>query len=380
MTPVAAVVNDIAARPDDATDWRSAIGAAHRRPLQLWLWGVAAMTFAVLVVGGITRLTHSGLSIVDWKPLLGVVPPLSDAQWQHTFDQYRQFPEYQTLRQGMSLGEFKFIFFWEYTHRLLARTIGLVFLIPFVFFWLRGYFTGPLLRRALLLFALGGMQGVLGWVMVQSGLVDRPSVSHYRLAAHLSLAFLIFAWAVWLAHDVAARPAAALASAERSLVRRVLGLIGVVLSVQIVWGAFVAGLRAGKIYPTFPLMGGRLVPADLLALDPIAQNFIANASAVQWVHRVLGTILATLVITTFFIVRKRIRDHTSLRYNTALCGLIIAQYSLGIATLVWLVPVSLGVLHQAMAMILFGVWLSWLHHVQRPSLTAYRGEAQTQAE
>jgi heme a synthase len=166
------------------------------------------MTFAVLVIGGITRLTQSGLSMVDWQPIMGVIPPLTDAQWQETFDRYRQFPEYQVLRRGMSLDEFKFIFFWEYLHRMVARTIGLVFLVPFVFFWAKGWFTRPLAARALILFGLGAMQGVMGWFMVMSGLVDRPSVSHYRLAAHLSLAFIIFGYALWLARDLAIRAGA----------------------------------------------------------------------------------------------------------------------------------------------------------------------------
>lgn len=328
------------------------------------------MTFGVLVVGGITRLTLSGLSIVDWKPLMGVIPPLSEAQWQQTFDLYRQFPEYQTWRQGMSLSEFKFIYFWEYLHRLLARGIGLVFLVPFVVFWLRGWFTRPLFRRAILLFALGALQGLMGWFMVMSGLVDRPSVSHYRLAAHLSLAFLIFGKAVWLARDLAVRPRTPLKPADRTVMLRGLGVVGAVLALQIVWGAFVAGLRAGKYYPTFPLMGGRLVPTDLLWLESVAHNFVANPVAVQWLHRVLGTLLVVLVVGLFVVVRKRIEEPLSRRYNNALLGLIVVQYALGVATLLMLVPVSLGVIHQAMAMVLFGVWLSWLHHVAQPANSA----------
>ena len=325
------------------------------------------MTFGVLVVGGITRLTHSGLSIVDWKPLMGVIPPLNETQWQHTFDLYRQYPEYQTLRQGMSLSEFKFIFFWEYLHRLLARTIGLVFLIPFVTFLMRRWFTKPLLLRAILLFALGGMQGVMGWLMVKSGLVDRPSVSHYRLAAHLSLAFIIFGWATWLARDLAFHKEPALHPRHRALLMRGLTAIGIVMSVQIVWGAFVAGLKAGKFYPTFPLMGGQLVPPDFMYFDSLLHNILANPAAVQWTHRVIGTILALAVILMYVLVHKRIAEPRSRRYNNALMLLIAFQYVLGIATLVTQVPVSLGVAHQATAMILFGVWLSWLHDVSATS-------------
>ena len=366
MHPSAPVAGPPAAAPPRrgaSADWRLAISEPRRRPLRIWLWSVAAATFAVLVVGGITRLTLSGLSIVDWNPVMGVIPPLTDAQWERAFEMYRQFPEYQT-RQAMALADFKFIYFWEYLHRLLARSIGLVFLVPFVFFWARGYFHPPLLRRALLLFGLGAMQGVMGWLMVASGLVDRPSVSHYRLAAHLGLAFLIFGWAIWLARDLAVRAAGPVyAAAERRLLVRGLSIIGVLLSAQIVWGAFVAGLRAGKAYTTFPLMGGRLVPTDLLTRESVLENFIANPVAVQWMHRVLGTLLAAAVFVTFAIVWRRVRDTVSRRFGLALTGLIGFQYALGVLTLLLAVPVGLGVMHQATAMAIFGVWLSWLHHV-----------------
>lgn len=349
--------------------WSDAIPDARRRPLRLWLWSVAAMTFGVLVVGGITRLTLSGLSIVDWKPLMGIIPPLTHDDWLRVFELYQQFPDYQS-RNEMTLSHFQFIYFWEYLHRLLARTIGLVFLIPFVLFWVRGWFTRPLLKRALLLFAFGGMQGVMGWLMVMSGLVDRPSVSHYRLAAHLSLAFLIFGYAVWLARELRARTTAQLATDERRLMVRGLAFVGSVLAVQVVWGAFVAGLRAGKYYPTFPLMGGRLIPSDLLWLENTWQNFVANPIAVQWVHRVVGTILLASIIGLFVRVQKRVRDPLSRKYNHCLLLLIGVQYGLGIATLVMMVPVSLGVIHQATAMILFGVWLSWLQHATRTPVRA----------
>jgi cytochrome c oxidase assembly protein subunit 15 len=351
-------------------DWRLEIPEHRRRPIRAWLWTIAGLTFAVLVVGGITRLTLSGLSIVDWDPLFGVIPPLGDAQWQAAFEAYRQFPDYD-WRSGMSLAEFKFIFFWEYLHRLLARLIGFVFLVPFLWFWVRGYFNRALTVRALALFALGGMQGVLGWFMVMSGLVDRPSVSHYRLAAHLSLAFIIFGYALWLARDLRIeRVRGAVDAAVRRMMSRGLALLGAVLCVQIVWGAFVAGLRAGRFYPTFPLMGGRLVPADLLTLDPITRNFLENPSAVQWTHRVIGTVL--LVIAGAFVARvvRADTDAMSRRLGVVLLALITTQYLLGILTLVHLVPVSLGVVHQATALVIFGAWLWWLHHLRNLRIAA----------
>lgn len=357
-----AITSDSEAAP---TDWRVRIPEESRRPIRAWLWSVAAMTLGVLVVGGITRLTLSGLSIVDWDPLMGVVPPLSDAQWQDAFDAYQQFPDYD-WRTGMSLAEFKFIFFWEYLHRLLARLIGFVFLVPFLWFTVRGYFNRPLMLRALALFGLGAMQGVLGWFMVMSGLVDRPSVSHYRLAAHLSLAFIIFGYALWLARDLRTQAVRLAVDARvKRFLTRGLALVGAILCGQIVWGAFVAGLRAGKFYPTFPLMGGRLVPAELLDLDPLARNFLENPIAVQWVHRVIGTLL--LVITAAFVVRV-LRDATadmhSRRLGVLLLALLAIQYLLGVVTLLHLVPVGLGVIHQATALIVFGAWLWWLHHVR----------------
>lgn len=351
------------ARPGGA-EWSLEIPEDKRRPVRRWLWCIAALTFAVLVVGGITRLTLSGLSIVSWDPLFGIIPPLGEAQWQAAFEAYRRFPDYD-WRTGMTLAEFKFIFFWEYLHRLLARLIGFAFLVPFVWFWARGYLNRPLALRALALFLLGGMQGVIGWFMVMSGLVDRPSVSHYRLAAHLSLAFIIFGYAVWLARDL--RPPHARTAVDAPvllMMRRGLALLGFVLGVQIVWGAFVAGLRAGRFYPTFPLMGGRLVPAELLRLDPLTRNFVENPIAVQWIHRVLGTVL--LLAAAVFVARvlRSAVDPVSRRLGSMLIALLLLQYIFGVLTILHRVPVGLGVIHQATALVIFGVWLSWLHHVR----------------
>jgi cytochrome c oxidase assembly protein subunit 15 len=347
------------------TDWRLRIPADRRRHLRLWFWAVAATTLAVLIVGGITRLTQSGLSIVDWDPFVGAIPPLSDADWHAVFDRYRQYPEYQKLRQGMTLSEFKFIFFWEYTHRLLARTIGLVFLLPFGFFWLRGYFNRPLATRAIALFGLGAAQGLMGWLMVASGLVDRPSVSHFRLAAHLSLAFLIFGSAVWLAREMAVGGhGPRIAEAARRAMGRGLALVGVLFALQVVWGAFVAGLKAGRYHNTFPLMEGRLVPSTLLWLEPAVVNFVQNPVAVQWMHRVLGTVLAVAVLGLYLWMRRLDADRASRRYNVAFLALMAVQYLLGVLTLVYFVPVALAVIHQATAMVLFGVWIAWVHHLR----------------
>lgn len=357
-------------RPVDASGgrvrgagWPGDLPESRRRWIRLWLWGIAAMTFAVVVVGGITRLTLSGLSIVDWQPVTGVIPPLNEEQWQRAFDRYRQFPEFLTWRHRMTLAEFKFIYFWEYLHRLLARSIGIVFMVPFAFFVVRRWFNRPLVKRSLLLFALGAAQGVMGWLMVRSGLVDRPSVSHYRLAAHLVLAFTVFGWAVWLARDLSLpeAPPHSLPPDRRRAVVNGLAVTGSLLVVQIVWGAFVAGLKAGRYYPTFPLMGGRLVPPDLLWLEPAAANFVSNPIAVQWVHRLLGTLLLSAAIVLFVRVRMRVADPGTRRMSSAFAALIGFQFVLGILTLVTRVPVALGVLHQATALVALGTWLVWMH-------------------
>jgi heme a synthase len=321
----------------------------------------------ILVIGGITRLTQSGLSMVDWRPIIGIVPPIGEAQWLAEFERYRQFPEYQQLRAGMSLEEFKFIFFWEYIHRVAARLIGIVFLVPFLFFWVRGYFgeaTMPT-RRALALFALGALQGFMGWFMVSSGLVDRPHVSHYRLGVHLAIAFAIFGCCVWYALDLRrSTPGTGTAAMRRTLLRG-LAFVGVLLGVQIFWGALVAGLKAGLYYPTFPLMDGSLIPPYAWGFDPVLRNLVENPITVQWVHRVLGTLLGVAVVAFYLRVRSSHGvDRKSRVLNHSLLALILAQYLLGVMTLVLHVPVSLGVAHQAMAMVVFGLWLIWLHHAR----------------
>lgn len=352
-------------RPDaTAIDWRTAIPEQHRRSIRTWLWSIAAMTFGIIVIGGITRLTLSGLSIVEWRPFTGVIPPLSEAEWLETFELYKQYPEYQTWRTGMTLAEFKFIFFWEYVHRLVARLIGVVFLVPFIWFWLKGRLTPPLRRRALALFGLGAAQGLMGWLMVMSGLVDRPSVSHYRLAAHFVLALTILGYATWLALELRIREARTSIALElRSLLKRGLAAVGVLLTLQVVWGAFTAGLKAGHFYPTFPLMGGALAPPDLLRLEPALRNFVDNPPAVQWTHRVIGTLLALAIVTFAVRVFRRVSDPVSRRYAAGLLAIVLVQYLLGVLTVINLVPISLGVAHQAVAAILVLGWLGWVHHV-----------------
>jgi heme a synthase len=345
-----------------------------RRPVATWLWTGAALTFAILVIGGITRLTQSGLSMVEWQPIIGIVPPLTEAQWIEEFERYRQFPEYQVLRRGMTLSEFKFIFFWEYLHRVVARLIGIVFLVPFLYFLVRGWLDRQMKRRALVLFALGGLQGFMGWYMVSSGLVDRPHVSHYRLAVHLAIAFAIFGCCVWYALDLRRRRSApAVPAGARRSATVGLAVVGGLLAVQIFWGALVAGLKAGLYSNTFPLMGGAWIPEFAWGMDPLVRNFVENPLTVHWLHRVIGTVLALAAIA--FVVRHRgdrMPDREARVLSLAMVAVLLGQYLLGVLTVLFHVPVSLGVAHQAVAMILFGIWLALLHRVRGWSEVAPR--------
>lgn len=333
-----------------------------RARVAAWFWTGAALTFLILVIGGITRLTQSGLSMVDWEPIVGVIPPLDASDWAAAFERYRQYPEYQQLRPGMTLDEFKFIYFWEYLHRIVARLIGIVFLVPFLWFLWKRHLRGGLMRRALVLFALGGLQGFMGWFMVSSGLADQPHVDHYRLAMHLALAFAIFGCCVSFALDLGDRSPLSLSAIARRRANRWLSAIGVLLILQIVWGALVAGLNAGYIYNTFPLMGGSLVPPTTAAIDSVWVELVENPAMVQWVHRILGT--ALIIAIAIFSLRLRgraFRDGRAARLGAALLGLVSVQYLLGVCTLLLRVPLWMGVVHQAMAMVLFGTWLVLMH-------------------
>ncbi|HXW08296.1 MAG TPA: COX15/CtaA family protein [Vicinamibacterales bacterium] len=364
---IASLPVHVRSQPPARVDWRLQIPELQRRRLRIWLGSIAAMTAAVLVLGGITRLTHSGLSIVAWEPVVGMVPPLTDSQWLERFEAYRQFPEFQQLRRGMTIEEFRGIFWWEYAHRVAARLIGLVFLIPLAVFWLSGQLTRPLARRVAAIFGLGALQGLMGWLMVQSGLVERPSVSHYRLAAHLSLAFVIFGACVWLIRDLAAGPSRLTAAPEaRRVVRRGVAVLGVLLAAQVVWGALVAGLKAGFIYNTFPLMAGSLFSPNLGGLSADVRNFVENPATVQWMHRLLGTLLLAAAWGVDFRVRRAEPDRVSARLSAALALLITAQYAVGILTLICIVPIPLAVVHQVAALAVAGVWIVWLHHVGWP--------------
>ena len=341
-------------------------GAAGRRSVAVWLLVVCGFIFAMVVLGGITRLTGSGLSIVDWRPVTGVLPPLSDAAWAEAFARYQQFPEYQKVNQGMTLGGFKSIFWLEFVHRLVGRMLGFVFIVPFLWFLIGGRIERALVPRLVTMFVLGGAQGLLGWYMVQSGLVDRPDVSHLRLTAHLGLAVAIYGYILWVALDLL-YPAGAGIHVDTRVGRLAAGLRGLVpwVFLVILSGGLVAGLDAGFAYNTFPLMDGDLVPAGFLAQAPWPANFIDNAIAVQFDHRLLA-VLTGVAIAGLWLWGRRLR--LPARLGLALHGLLAAvlvQVALGILTLLLVVPVALAAAHQAGALVLFSAAVVAAHAARR---------------
>ena len=340
-----------------------------KKHIRIWYWSGAVLVFLILIIGGITRLTGSGLSMTDWKPIMGAIPPITETQWEDVFEQYKQFPEYQQVNRGMSLSEFQFIFFWEYMHRMAGRLIGLVFIIPFGWFVIKKKMDTTQIKKASVLLLLGLSQGLMGWYMVQSGLIDVPRVSPYRLAAHLSLAFIIFGCCVWFALD--------LKSTRKTLVKGVselrkwLWLFLIILSLQVIWGAFVAGLHAGHIYNTFPKMHQFWIPPELWLIEPFAFNFFENMVTVQWIHRVLATILGVMAIAMWVRSYQLNTSFKTKMWVLSLFTVVLIQYLIGVFTLVYHVPIWLGVLHQAMAMVLFGVVIGALHFVTNTKVGNY---------
>jgi cytochrome c oxidase assembly protein subunit 15 len=329
------------------------------RPVAVWLVIVAILVFVMVVIGGITRLTESGLSIVTWAPFTGVIPPLSDADWRELFTAYQATPEFIVVNRHMDLDDFKTIFWWEYVHRLWGRLIGAAFLVPFLWFVGTGRLKGALAVRVGAVFLLGALQGGLGWYMVQSGLVDDPRVSPYRLAAHLALAVTIYGYLLWLALDlVSARGAE---PAPKPLRRR-LACLWALIALTMLSGAFVAGLDAGLAYNTFPLMDERLVPRGLLRLEPLWRNVFENLVMVQFNHRLLAYVTLGVAAATVIAAMRHRGPFQPWRHGVYVLGaLVLLQVGLGVATLLAYVPVALGVAHQANALLAFTVAL-WTAH------------------
>lgn len=331
------------------------------RSVQIWVWSLCVLVFAMVLLGGATRLTGSGLSMVEWRPL-DFLPPMDEASWQHTFSLYKNSPEYMHRNFGMDLNGFKNIFWLEYFHRLLGRMVGISVIVPLVIFTVSGLVDRFFLYRMTGLFLLGGFQGALGWLMVASGLVDRPDVSHYRLAAHLMMAILLFSALLWTALDYTLRPG------FRSAPGRFLFWPGLCLGtvmLTMTWGAFVAGLDAGLTYNTFPLMDGRIIPVGMWLLDPWWSNLTDNVATVQFIHRFLAVTVVVLVGVMAFrlltvCVSPVVRSLVFFLSFASLC-----QLGLGIATLLLSVPVGLGVIHQGGALVLVSLCVTLIFRLVR---------------
>ncbi len=329
--------------------------------MRVWLALVCVMIFIMVVLGGVTRLTNSGLSIVDWAPVSGALPPLNHTDWQALFDAYKRSPQFRDTNFWMGLGDFQAIYWMEYVHRLWGRLIGIVFALPLVWFAARGQVRGRLAGQLGIALLLGAAQGALGWYMVASGLVDRPSVSHYRLAAHLMLAVAIYGWLLWIWLGMA--------RGEPSRAARGHGFAVLLLCWAIVtmtWGAFTAGLHAGAAYNTFPSMGGHVVPPEAFSLDPLALNFVANPAAVQFVHRCLAISLVVLALGFWAWSRTQGLERGARAAIASLGGMALVQASLGVATLLTHVPVALAAAHQAGALVTFSLAV-WCVFALRPA-------------
>jgi len=333
---------------------------AQNRQVAIWLFICCGLVFAMVVLGGVTRLTGSGLSMVDWKPIMGWLPPLTDTEWQRTFEMYKLSPEFLKINSHMDVNAFKGIFWLEFLHRLLGRTIGIVFALPFVYFFVRGYVVRQQWPKYLLMFVLGGLQGVLGWYMVKSGLIDNPHVSQYRLTAHLIAAILIYAYMYWAGLSLLHAKAA---EQHHTWYGKTI-LLTALVALTIISGGFVAGLKAGEIYNTFPMMGSYWIPPGLLALDPAWRNLFDNLTTVQFDHRILA--ISTFVLVVIYWARARKAEYVgrSRPATNALLHVATLQVALGISTLLLSVPTVLAAAHQAVALLLLTIALYLTHSLR----------------
>lgn len=346
----------------DAAPGQVSFASDRLRPVRIWLYGLAAFVLLIVVVGGITRLTESGLSITSWKPISGVIPPLNDAEWQAEFQAYQQIPQYSVVNSWMSLDDFKFIFFWEWFHRLLARALGLVFLVPFVVFLVQKRLSRELALPLFGLFILGGFQGALGWWMVTSGLTELTSVSQYRLAAHLTAACLLFVALIYVARSITPGRVIGHVSGFHMGTAALLLLLVIM---QIGAGAFVAGLDAGMGYQTWPLMDGAIIPKGLFIMEPAWRNLFENAMTVQFIHRGIAYLITAYI---GWLIWRRHKDggfggvHGWL---PRIGVILLLQVCLGIATLLAGVPIGLAVGHQALAFMLAGLTIGYIADMRR---------------
>jgi cytochrome c oxidase assembly protein subunit 15 len=334
------------------------------RAIAAWLFTCCAMIFLMVVIGGLTRLTLSGLSITEWEPVSGIVPPLSGADWAAEFAKYQAIPQYKLINAGMSLAQFKTIFWWEYTHRLWGRLIGFVYLLPFLYFLVRRQIPKRLVAPLAGIFALGGCQGLLGWYMVESGLAHRVEVSQYRLTAHLALALAIYAATLWTGLGLVGNRNPSPALRERGLIRRASEAILCLVAITIVAGGFTAGLNAGLVYNTFPLMGGSFVPGEYADLTPFIRNWFENVAAVQFDHRILAMTTAASIVVLWLVARRAALPRPARIALHALLAAVALQFTLGLSTLLLLVPIPLAAAHQAGAVLLLTAAIVFRHKLR----------------
>ena len=338
--------------------------AGDRRAVQVWLAVVAAMVFAMIIVGGMTRLTDSGLSITEWKPLLGAIPPLTEADWQDVFAKYKTIPQYASVNKGMTLEAFKSIFWWEWAHRFLGRFVGVMFAVPFVAFWIAGRLPVGWVPRLAVVFGLGALQGAVGWYMVSSGLAERIDVSQYRLALHLSIAFLILGALVWLILDLAPKRAEPRLQTLTVGDRTWAGVLVVLVFSQVAIGGFVAGLKAGRAFNTWPSMDGKFIPEGFARLEPWWLNLTENMATVQFNHRLAAYVIVALAVWHAVRVIGCADDERARLSAGLLAVALVAQMALGVWTVLAAVPIELGVAHQGFAAVVFMIAILHAHRVR----------------
>jgi cytochrome c oxidase assembly protein subunit 15 len=337
----------------------------ENKPVIIWLLSGCLLLFVMVVVGGITRLTNSGLSMTDWHLVTDTFPPLTQAKWQETFEEYKKFPEYQkiNIHNDFTLSDYQFIYFWEWFHRFIGRIIGLVFVVPFVYFLFKKQLSKPTIKKCLVLLGMGAFQGFLGWFMVRSGLIDNPDVSHFRLALHLTFAFVTFAYTLWVALDVIYPNKTIPIISLRTIARFGLGF----LLIQIVYGGFVAGLNAGLIHNHWPLMsdGQFMHETVLIEQKNLLLNLIEGKSGVQFIHRTMAYLVVGIIAVLYFKSKKYLLTLTQKNAIHALLIIVCIQFTLGVLTLLYSVPIGLGLAHQIVAFFLLTAMTFTLHRVSK---------------
>lgn len=335
------------------------------KSVTIWLLSGCLLIFIMVVVGGITRLTNSGLSMTDWHLVTDTLPPLSEAKWQEAFERYKQFPEYQkiNIHNDFTLSDYKFIYFWEWFHRFIGRAIGMVFIIPFVYFLIRKKLDKNTIKKCVILLFLGGLQGFFGWFMVKSGLIDNPDVSHFRLALHLTTAFITFAYTFWVALDLIYPEKATIEKSLRTIARVAL----VFLLLQIIYGGFVAGLNAGLIHNHWPLMSdGQFIHDSVFQEQKnLFLSFAEGKSGVQFVHRTMAYVVVGLILALYFRSKKHVLSSLQKKGINILVIIVFLQFTLGVFTLLYGVPLWLGLLHQVTAFFLLTAMTFTLHRLSK---------------